>query len=44
MGLEVPRYDHHVEDITEYTDGLHAEKLNVLLIKKCVCKVNNFFT
>ena len=31
MGLEVPRYGHHVEDITEYTDGLHAEKLNQLL-------------
>ena len=33
MGLEVPRYGHHVEDITEYTDGLHAEKLNQLKVE-----------
>lgn len=31
MRLKAPRYGHHVEDITEYTDGLHEEKLNKLL-------------
>lgn len=31
MGLNSPRYGHHVEDITEYTDGEHDEKLNNLL-------------
>lgn len=31
MGLNPPRHGHHVEDITDYTDGEHKEKLNCLL-------------
>lgn len=31
MGLPEPRYGHHVEDITEYVDGEHDERLQVLI-------------
>lgn len=31
MGLPTPKYGHHVEDITEYLDGKHDEKLQRLL-------------
>ncbi len=31
MGLPEPRYGHHVEDITEYVDGKHPERLQTLL-------------
>ncbi len=31
MGLPTPKYGHHVEDITEYLDGKHDEKLQKLL-------------
>lgn len=31
MGLESPIYGHHVEDITEYVDGEHEERLQKLL-------------
>ena len=30
MGIAQPIYGHHVEDITEYTDGKHDEKLTNL--------------
>lgn len=31
MGIAQPIYGHHVEDITEYTDGKHEEKLTNLI-------------
>lgn len=31
MGLPEPRYGHHVEDITEYVDGEHDERLQALI-------------
>lgn len=31
MGLPEPRYGHHVEDITEYVDGEHDERLQMLI-------------
>lgn len=31
MGIAAPRYGHHVEDITEYIDGQHSDKLQRLL-------------
>lgn len=31
MGIAQPIYGHHVEDITEYTDGKHDEKLTSLI-------------
>jgi len=31
MGLREPMYGHHVEDITEYIDGKHEERLQTLL-------------
>ena len=31
MGLPEPEYGHHVEDITEYVDGEHQDRLNHLL-------------
>ena len=31
MGIAQPVYGHHVEDITEYTDGEHEEKLANLI-------------
>ena len=31
MGLPEPRYGHHVEDITEYVDGEHDERLQLLI-------------
>lgn len=31
MGIAQPIYGHHVEDITEYTDGKHDEKLTNLI-------------
>lgn len=31
MGLPEPRYGHHVENITEYVDGEHDERLQVLI-------------
>lgn len=31
MGLREPQYGHHIEDITEYIDGVHQEKLQQLL-------------
>ena len=31
MGLPAPKYGHHVEDITEYVDDLHKDKLQTLI-------------
>ena len=31
MNLQVPRYGHHVEDITKYIDGSHDERLHQLV-------------
>lgn len=31
IGIAEPRYGHHVEDITEYIDGTHEEKMQRLL-------------
>lgn len=31
MGLSFPKYGHHIEDITEYIDGQHKEKLQKLI-------------
>lgn len=31
MGINNPRYGHHVEDITEYIDGQHEDKLRRLI-------------
>lgn len=31
MGIAAPRYGHHVEDITEYIDGQHSDRLQRLL-------------
>ena len=31
MGLQQPKYGHHVEDITEYVDGKHEDKLRTLI-------------
>ena len=31
IGIAEPRYGHHVEDITEYVDGTHEDKMQRLL-------------
>lgn len=31
MGLQAPRYGHHIEDITEYVDGQHEDRLQRLI-------------
>jgi len=31
MGLQAPRYGHHIEDITEYVDGKHEDRLQRLI-------------
>ena len=31
MGLPAPRYGHHIEDITEYVDGQHEDRLQQLI-------------
>lgn len=41
MGIPLPIYGHHVEDITEYTDGKHKEKLENLIGLVNESKENN---
>ena len=31
MGLQEPRFGHHIEDITEYVDGKHEDRLQNLI-------------
>ena len=31
MGLQEPKYGHHIEDITEYIDGEHGDRLQRLI-------------